>query len=121
MAGAQWVRLDVGYLTNPKLRRIGERDVLLHLSSILYLGAHGIDSGLLPPEALDLLALSARLRPSNLSPSIERLVKHGLWHPDLSGGFLVHDYRQLNGDESEAAQSRQRMRRYRSRKGGPDA
>lgn len=113
MSGTQWVRVDVGYLTNPKVRRVGRDGALLHLSSILYAGGQGLDDGLLPPEALPILAPQAYIRV--VDPVIERLVKCGLWHPDLSGGFLVHDFAGMNGADSEAAASRARQRRKRVR------
>jgi len=113
MAGAQWVRIDTAYLWNPKVRRAGRDGALLHLAAILYLGAHRIDSGLLPPEALPVIAPSAYV--SRVDPVVARLVKVGLWHPDLSGGFLVHDYDELNGLSSEAWRDRDRRRRERER------
>jgi len=113
MAGTQWVRIDAGYLRNPKVRRVGRDGALLHLSAILYLGEHRIDSGLLPPEALDVITPPAYLRRPDAT--IARLVKAGLWHPDMSGGFLVHDYDELNGEASEAARDRYRRARERAR------
>jgi len=112
MAGTQWARLDVGYLSNPKTSRVSVNALLLHLASVLYLAAHGIESGLLPPEALPYLKVSARIR-GDVGPAVDQLVKQGLWHPNMEGGFLVHDYRQFNGAESGAVKARERQRRYR--------
>ena len=112
MSGSQWVRIDVGYLTNPKIRRAGRDAALLHLAAVCYLGAHENENGLLPPEALELLAPQCYIR--HVEPVIERLVKNGLWHPSLDGGFLIHDYDLLNGAKSEAAGARRRQRKRRA-------
>lgn len=111
MAGTQWVRLDVGYLRNPKVLAVGRDGAVVHLAAILYLGEHRIDSGLLPPEALDLVVHAAGVR--RPEPVVAALVKAGLWHPRSSGGYLVHDYSETNGAASEAAAARERKRRWR--------
>lgn len=113
VSGSQWVRLDCGYLRNPKVRRVGRDGAVLHLAAILYLGEHGIDSGLLPPEALELITRDARLRKPD--PVIDVLVRHGLWHPSAEGGFVVHDYDEANGAASDARKARDRKRRWRER------
>lgn len=118
MSGSQWVRIDCGYLTNPKIRRVSRDAVDLHLAGILYLGGHRIDTGLLPPEALEIVALNARLR--RVEPVVAELVKHGLWHPATDGGYVVHDYAETNGDASEAAAARDRKRRWKERRDDGD-
>jgi hypothetical protein len=78
MAGAAWVRLDTGYFSNPKILRAGTDGALLHLAAICYLGAHELDSGVLPAEALELVAAAARVkRPYDL---VRRLVDLRLFH-----------------------------------------
>ena len=113
MSGAQWVRLDVGYLSNPKVRRAGRDGALLHLAAICYLADHELDDGLLPPEAVAVLTPLAYVR--HVDAVVERLVKAELWHPSLAGGYLIHDYDALNGAESPAVRARQRQRRKRER------
>lgn len=112
MAGAQWVRLDVGYFTNPKVLRVGRDGAVMHLAAICYLGAHRIDTGLLPPEAVDVVARQAHIRRS--SDVLDRLVAHGLWHPSMTGGYVVHDYDTTNGHASPVASARERQRRHRA-------
>lgn len=114
MASRQWVRIDTAYLRNPKVLRSGRDGAVLHLAAILYLGEHRIDTGLLPPEAVELVVRDAGLRrPEQV---IDALVKAGLWHTDtLGGGYLVHDYGETNGAQSEAGQDRERKRRERER------
>ena len=113
MAGTQWVRVDVGYLRNPKVRRAGNDGALLHLAAILYLGEHQLNNGLLPPEALELMVTDTRIRRPD--PVIDRLVKNGLWHPDLGGGYLIHHYAETNGDASRASADKERKRLWRER------
>lgn len=114
VSGTQWVRIDVGYLRNPKVRRVGRDGALLHLASVLYLGGHRIDTGVLPPEALPFVTGEAFLRRAD--PTVEALVRHGLWVPTLEGGgFVVHDYDETNGAASEAHAARERKRRWRER------
>ncbi len=118
MAGPQWVRLDVGYFSNPKVLRAGRDAALMHLSAVCYLGAHELDTGILPAEAVPVLAALVKVqRPTDV---VERLVKHGLWHYSDAGGFIVHDYDVMNGGRSEAAASRRRQREHRNTNRDPD-
>lgn len=112
MAGPTWVRLDTGYFTNPKILRAGSDASLLHLAAICYLGSHELDAGVLPAEAVDLVASSVRIkRPNDV---VARLVAQGLWH-DHPDGWLVHHYDVMNGENSEAAAARRRQRTRRAR------
>lgn len=113
MAGAQWVRIDVDYLANPKVRRAGRDGALLHLAAIGYLAAHELDDGLLPAEAPPVLAPLAYVK--SAEPVIARLAAAGLWHPSMDGGYVVHDYDAMNGSRSEAAAARRRKRAERDR------
>lgn len=112
MAGTSWVRLDTGYFTNPKILRAGTDGALLHLAAICYLGAHELDHGILPAEAVDLVAASARIK--NPCKVVARLIDARLWHV-ADGGFLVHHYDVMNGENSEAFAARARQRRQRAR------
>lgn len=111
MAGPQWVRLDVGYFTNPKILRAGPDGALLHLAAICYLGAHEIDDGVLPAEAVTGLAGSVGVR--HPDTVVGRLVKHGLWH-EHDRDWLIHHYDVMNGENSEAAAARHRQRKRRA-------
>jgi hypothetical protein len=112
MAGAAWVRLDTGYFSNPKILRAGTDGALLHLAAICYLGAHELDSGVLPAEALELVASSVRVkRPHDV---VRRLVDGALWHTH-EGGWLIHHYDVMNGENSEAAAARRRKQAQRKR------
>jgi len=109
---ARWVRIDVDYLSNPKLLRAGTSATLLHLASVLYLGQHDIDDGVLPAQALPVVGAMARVR--NVRRVGQALITQGLWVA-LDEGVLVHDYDELNGELSEAARARDRKRRERER------
>lgn len=117
MASRQWVRVDVAYFRNPKILRVGTEGALLHLAAILYLGEHRRDTGLLPSEAVALIIRDVGVRRADVV--VASLVRHGLWHEEpVGGGYVVHDYGETNGAESEAALDRERKRRerYRSRR-----
>jgi hypothetical protein len=112
MAGPTWVRLDTGYFSNPKILRAGTDAALLHLAAICYLGAHELDAGILPGEALDLVASMVRVkRPHDV---VRRLCDNKLWHCH-DGGWLIHHYDIMNGENSEGAAARRRQRAKRMR------
>lgn len=111
MAGTSWVRLDTGYFTNPKVLRAGNDGALLHLAAICYLGAHELDHGVLPAEALDLVAAGARVK--NPTKVAARLIDCNLWHI-VDTGYLIHHYDVMNGENSEAAAARRRQRKRRA-------
>lgn len=112
MAGLTWVRLDCGYFTNPKVLKAGSDGALLHLAAICYCGAHGIDDGVLPGPAVELVASTVRIRrPLDV---VQRLVDAGLWHEDADG-WRIHHYDEMNGSNSEAARARERQKRHRER------
>ena len=113
MSGQQWIRVDVGYFSNPKILRAGPTAAMLHLAAVCYLGAHELDDGILPAEAVhSLTTLVGVKRPGDV---IERLTKNALWHQSDDGGYIIHDYDKLNGGKGEAAASRRRQRERRAR------
>ena len=112
MAGPTWVRLDTAYFTNPKILRAGPNGALLHLAAICYLGGHELDDGVLPAEALDLVAGMVKVRKPDAV--VDRLVAAGLWH-EQPGGWQVHHYDVMNGASSDAAAARRRQRAKRER------
>lgn len=112
MASSKWVRLDTGYFTNPKILRAGTDAALLHLAAICYLGAHDLDHGVLPAEAVPALAVSLRLRRPDAV--VGHLLLAGLW-VEHGGDWLIHHYDVMNGENSEAAAARERQRRKRER------
>lgn len=112
MAGLTWVRLDTGYFSNPKILRAGPDGALLHLAAICYLGAHELDAGVLPAEAVEHVAASVKVR--RPAPVIERLVANRLWH-EHDDGWLIHHYDVMNGENSEAAAARRRQRTRRAK------
>jgi hypothetical protein len=121
MAAQSWVRLDVAYFRNAKIRRAGIDAALLHLAAICYLGDHRnqrTESGILPADVIDLLAAEVRLR--NPERVVGRLVKNELWH-EHGGDWLVHDYDTANGDRSDAAAARERQRNNRNRNRDPQS
>ena len=115
MAGRQWIRVDSKYLTNPKVRRAGPAAMALHLASICYCAEHDIDDGLLPPEALAVVAINGWVEPHELDDVVGRLVTAGLWEASMQGGFIVHDYAVMNGASNAAYRHKLRQQAYRRR------
>lgn len=112
MAGQAWARIDVTYLTNPKMTAVSERAMVLHLASILWLAAHGADDGVVPPEALPHLRLTVRQRGA-IDPLVSELIKGQLWHQSLDPpGYRVHDYSDY---AAPARSARERSARKRAR------
>lgn len=115
MAGAQWVRLDSGYWTNPKAVRAGKDGRALHLCSIAWCHQHLTD-GHIPGDVVPTLCTLAGVRPA---PTVERLLVVGLWLP-AGPDYYVKDYlemQQSRGDvEAERERWRERARRYRERR-----
>jgi hypothetical protein len=118
MAGSSWVRLDVNYLTNPKIMSVERDAVLLHLASILWCGAHLDTDGAVPPGALPVLSAMGRV--GRARKATEQLVGARLYVPNGDGGWHLNDFESLNGSESEAERTRaawrERQAAYRSRK-----
>ena len=118
MAGSTWVRLDVGYFRNTKIRRAGTDAALLHLAAICRLGESGNGPGILPGDDVEMIAASVRIR--RLGPVIEQLVKHGLWQKVDGGDWLIHDYDTTNGDRSPVVEARERLRQNRNTRRDPE-
>ena len=106
MGGSQWVRLDVDYLTNPKMLAVGTDGVLLHLATILWCADHETD-GRVPKSALPVLgALAGVKSPARVA---NRLADAGLYVAN-GDGWHLHDFERMNGSESEAEIQRVRWR-----------
>lgn len=112
-----WVKLDTGYLANPKLRGISDKAILLHLSSILWTADHGTD-GNVPSASLRTVASRVTGRPERARRWANELVANGLW--DLNGdGWHVHDFEVHNRQalranvEANRAANAERLRRFR--------
>lgn len=116
MSGSQWVRIDVGYLQNPKVLRAGRDGALLHLAAICYLARLELDDGVLPVEAIPVLAAESFVR--HPAPVVRRLVTHGLW-VQQHDAYLVHHYDEMNGSYASRTLARERTRRWRQRVAEP--
>lgn len=116
MAGTRWVRLDTGYLRNPKVLDVSTAAVLVHLASVLY-SADQLTDGAVPAGALSTLTSEARV-PSNRGRAVaDDLVDARLWVPN-GRGWYVHDFDEMNPqalrDHVEA--ERERWRRNSARR-----
>jgi hypothetical protein len=117
MAGTRWVRLDVDYLQNPKIRALSKDARWLHLASILYTGSQLTDGQIADRsvtyvgQTADIAARWTRRRASELEAA-------GLWVPN-DGGWTLHDFDVMNPQlirenvERERARWRERQARWR--------
>lgn len=116
MSGNQWVRIDVGYLRNPKVLAAGTNGTLLHLASILWTSEQQLD-GKVPASALQIVINHAGVD----RRAVRKVVAAGLWVP-TDDGFVVHDFDVLNGSRSPAHDQREqwriRQQRHRARLNG---
>lgn len=93
-----WVKLDDGFLTNPKVLASGKDGRALIIAGLLYC-ARELTDGLIVDGAAPLIAGGADVK---LRPTASRLVALGIWHRDghtcprcppcPPGHYLVHDY-----------------------------
>lgn len=116
MAGtARWVKLDVDYFRNPKARAAGRTGRALHLASIAYSGSQLTD-GRISADTLAVILAEAGVPPR----AVRLVVAAGLWVPDASGGFQVHDFTETNGTREETlariAHENERKARWRASK-----
>lgn len=92
-----YFKLDVGYLTNPKIAVAlvdSPAAILLHIGSIAYSAQHLTD-GVVP------MKLVARL--SGADPEdVAVLLDHGLWHDLGDGRAEIHDYLEHQRSAGEA-------------------
>ena len=120
-----WVKLDVGYLSHPKVIGLHQSAKLLHLASILWTAEHLTD-GYVTPKALRELSESVPIAVRWRGHHASALVEAGLWDPvpAPTGGWLVHDFTEHNASSTRAAveksreQVRERVARHRSRDHG---
>jgi hypothetical protein len=115
---SRWARLDVGYLSHPKLVTLPPKVVLLHIASILWTAEHLTD-GYVPDRALISLSSRVDLTPNRRRWAARSLVEAGLWD-ECDGGWTVHDFTEHNRSstravvERERAQTRERVERWRA-------
>lgn len=92
-----YFKLDVGYLTNPKVAEVSTESptaVLLHIGSIGYAAQHLTDGEVPVPLLLRLTGASKK--------DAELLYESGLWeHLERPGHALVHDYLQHQRSAAE--------------------
>lgn len=117
MAGTRWVRINLDYLRNPKVREVSSQAVLLHLASILWT-ADQVKDGYLPGHILSDLAHMARMTTPAATKRADELVKAGLWDVN-DAGWHVHGFDELNGHamrsavEAKRSAWRERQQRHR--------
>ena len=119
MAGHRWARIDLTYLTNPKLRGLPPEVVLLHLASILHCAEHLTD-GQIAYRSLTDLAQIAYIDKKWARRRASLLVDRGLWI-ETETGWQLHDFEAMNPQamrcvvERDRALARERQHRHRNR------
>lgn len=111
-----WVKLDVSYLRNPKVRGLcSDKHRLLHLASILWTAEHLTD-GYVPASALPELCQAASIGPSYRVRAAQALVRQQLWE-QAADGWIVHDFAEWNAASTrEEVQRRREQWRQRQRR-----
>ena len=120
MAGTRWIKLDVGYLRNPKITALTPPARLLHLASICW-AADQLTDGHIPRRALTVLAREAGIGTTmSAAKRAEELEEAGLWERNGdAGGWEVHDFVEMNpgatraGVEKDRARWRERQAKHR--------
>lgn len=114
-----WVKLDDQFFRNAKAVQAGRDGKLLYLAGLAFCSG-ALTDGVIPPEALPIVAADAHVKPA----VAERLVDVGLWVRH-SGGYLIPDYLDYN-PSAESERERRERDRQRKAKGrgaqgrGPD-
>lgn len=114
MTGRSWVRLDVGYLTHPRMAPLSDKAVLLHLALVCYCAEHLTDGFV--PSTIAARSLSDRIPIGSRSRIRRRLIDAGLL-TECEGGYMVRDFLQRNPHLERAHVERERAR-WRSYKSG---
>lgn len=106
----RWAKLDVGYLSHPKVARLHPSAKLLHVASILWTAEHLTD-GYVPAKALRTLSETVPIAVRWRQHHASALVQAGLWDvaPAPREGWLVHDYAEHNHAATRAAVERSRL------------
>ena len=116
-----WVKVEQSYLRHPKVARLSPEAKLLHLASILWTAEH-LQDGYVPATALRQLCDDVPIASRWRRHYAVALVSAGLWD-EVEDGWIVHDFDEHNHSstravvEQERAATRERVRRYRKRRG----
>lgn len=110
-----WAKVDLGYLTNPKMSEVLDESTtapLMHIASILHCAQHLTDGEASPRAMMRMVGGNAQ--------DIELLVKNGLWHepghecaecpqPE-EGRIYVHNYLNHNVSSDKVSEKSEKAR-----------
>jgi len=122
MAGQRWVRLDVDYFQNPKIRAVSRDARTLHLASILHAGRYLTD-GQIADRSLTDVSQMADITSRWALRRARELEVGGLWIRN-GAGWHLHDFESMNPQamkeivERDRAAWRARQTRWRDRHKG---
>lgn len=110
-----WLKIDDGLLDHKKVRRAirdgGLGALGLHVAGLLN-AAKYLTDGEVEEEFVDEVFDLARVRSAPArSKLVDVLVRRGLWVPDGSGGFTIHDYLDHNPSRADVESQREWDRR----------
>lgn len=117
--GLNWVRLDTGFPTNPKVLQLANqrqhRAIAVYVLGLAYAGGHGTD-GFLPDAALPVIQGGKK--------EAAALVEAALWHPCM-GGWQINGWDEYQPSTKEMQQRKEALRRGSAkgnciRRHGPD-
>lgn len=106
-----WVKLDDGFMRNPKVRRAGPVAAALYVTGLCY-SAGALTDGVLPKEDVPLLLAEAQVTRS----AVKKLVEVGLW-VEREDDYLIPDFLEFNRARSEVVADRHAARERRQRGG----
>lgn len=95
-----WAKVELGYLSHPKIIGLHPKVVLLHLASILWTAEHLTD-GYVPDRALIELSSRVDLASNRRRWAAGQLVDRQLWD-ERPGGWHVHDFQLHNATSTRA-------------------
>ena len=110
-----WAKVDLGYLTNPKMSEVLDESTtapLMHLASILHCAQHLTDGEASPRAMMRMVGGNAQ--------DIDLLVKNGLWHEPRhecaecpqpeEGRIYVHNYLNHNVSSDKVSEKSEKAR-----------
>lgn len=120
-----WFRVDTGFASHRKVRRLSDGAFRLHVAAMCRVGNDETD-GLLTAEDLADAALDARQPERKIPGLVDELVMRDLWDEVLGGdAWLIHDWLDLNPShealDAGRRANRERLQAWRRRKAAEQA
>ena len=112
-----WLRLDDGFADHPKVKRLSDRALRLHLAGMLRC-AYWLSDGRIDGDEV------RRLLPRVTPATVAELVDAGVWEV-VEGGYAVHDWLDYNPPReqflAERKRNAERQRKWKAGRAATDA